>query len=356
MSATLPSITAPEIAKAAATARPITTPVEVAAVGDVYPAAAMDAPSARTSVSELLDRVHVVNKVSMCPPQQTSAAPPAPVADVPGRAGPLAPGAPGGDPGKPDGVPDFSPSPTGISAAFLWSYRIYNGLVLMFLNIPSTLKMLAHPDNAGSLLVPAIDSILTYPAAIGEVDARIFKKVDLTKLSTQKLLLLQLRDLLKIVKVMAYCLEAGITHVEQYLDTNARFVYAKLLDALGDDILLQQDLQALLDLVATPLVAAQNSRRTNAKGKSAPGDQGGPGGTAQGPGTGGTSHGRAPVERRRGLQGRGQEGRSPCPSPSRGPAASRSTSPLRRRYTTSPRRYTTSPRRSSKTLARPTGP
>src|SRR5579872_2128708 len=78
-------------------------------------------------------------------------------------------------------------------------------------------------------------------------------------------MLLFLREVFKILSVAKTCVEAGITHVEQFLDSNARYVYAKLVTEIGGDRLLQKDLLALTDLVTAPIDAGQQTRKAKAK-------------------------------------------------------------------------------------------
>ncbi len=196
-------------------------------------------------------------------------------------------GGPGTGPGTGTGpVPGGG---LGILVTLVRAVRIQVQILLLFLKTPSSITMLAHTPNADTSLLPAIDCINKYAGVILNADPRIANKVDLEKLAAQGRLLLQLRELLKIFSVGAYCIEAGITHVEQYLDACARFIYGKLVEALGEDILLQKDLQPLLNLVSLPIQIAQATKKSNAKtGKAnTPGTT-----TTTTPhGAGGTAHG-----------------------------------------------------------------
>ena len=165
-------------------------------------------------------------------------------------------------------------------------------LLLLYLRTPTDITMLAHPDKADTLLVPAVDCMLEFSAVIGETDPRILNKVDFDQVAAQKGLLIQLKKLLKVFKVAAYCVEAGITHAEQNLDGTARFVYNKLLEVLGEDVLIQLDFQPLVDLFATAIVAGQHNKKHGATGGTpAPAHGGTPGTGIPAPGTGGAQPG-----------------------------------------------------------------
>ena len=55
------------------------------------------------------------------------------------------------------------------------------------------------------------------------------------------------------------------THVEQYLDGSARYIYKKLLDELGEDRLMQSDFERLISLVAEPIVTGQETLKYKVK-------------------------------------------------------------------------------------------
>ncbi len=244
----LPTLGVIQIPQPADNPAPITTPVEDAN-GEVLPSQTQAQSGQPVPARDLFDKASGILELAICGPLS---------------AGPGA--AAGADSGKSPGPGPQSPtSPTGVQPNIIWAVRVLIQLILLFFRTPTNIKMLNHTNNADTDLVPAVDNILNYSAAIFDFDPRIQRKVDLVEVGAQKQLLLQLREVLKVLNVAAYCVEAGITHVEQYLDATARWVYGKLVDAIGEDTLLQQDLDKLVRLVTAPIQASQDTKKNNAR-------------------------------------------------------------------------------------------
>lgn len=193
---------------------------------------------------------------------------------------------------------------TGLTPLFIWVYGIVNQLFLMHLGTPPDLEMLAHSPNADLLLIPGIDVLLAMAPAIKDRNPRALRDVNLNKVAQTRDLLKQYRGLLKKTNVVSHCIEAGITHMEQYLHGTATRVYPRLQEQIATDYDFAQELQELTKLVKDPSEQSQQSKKVNKKveentiNKIVEGGQGqaqgtgttahgstGPGATGQGPGT-----------------------------------------------------------------------
>jgi hypothetical protein len=188
---------------------------------------------------------------------------------APGAANPSPPADPAPGPTTPtqktSGVdpPNAPPGPgSSDGVKLVWAVRIIVQLILMFLGTRTNPKTVKHSDNA-KLLLPGINDVLTYGGAIDETDSRIFKKVNFQDLTEQRDMLVLLREVWRMFMVAANSIDGGIAQIEQFLDGSARFIYSKLSSDLGGDLLLQSDLQALVDLINSSILAGNQTRKSN---------------------------------------------------------------------------------------------
>jgi hypothetical protein len=152
-----------------------------------------------------------------------------------------------------------------LSEALIWALRILIQLILMHLRTPPSIKMLPHTAHADTKLVPGIEALLKMAPAIMEEDPRALKGLDLSAMAERKELLLKYREVLDVLKLGAHCVEAGVTHLEQSLDGDARKVYPDVADLMRDNYDLHQQLAPLRSLVTDPVEQGQKTKKANQK-------------------------------------------------------------------------------------------
>lgn len=146
-----------------------------------------------------------------------------------------------------------------------WAVRVNFQLMLLFFGVRQSYAMLEHTPNAATDLMPAVDCALRFSDVITAQDPRVKSSVDFSVVAQQRQALAGLRELLRLGQAFCKHVDAGARHTEQYLDSVARFVYKRLQDSLGEDYLMQGDMEPLVNLVASPIDAAKESLRKNAQ-------------------------------------------------------------------------------------------
>ncbi len=185
--------------------------------------------------------------------------------------------------------------------------RVLALFVLMAFKCPPNLPNVGHTPNADTKLLPGIVSLLKAAATIQEEEPRAVEGVDLAKVALRKDLLVLYRAMWQVFKLAADSMEAGVTHLENYLDGTARQVYPHVSNLIATDREVEQVLKEFEDLVAGSSQLAHANQRINQRHAAPP-----PPATPAPPNQTGTP-----------PAGQGQGGTGPVisgPLPSQGPA------------------------------------
>ena len=135
---------------------------------------------------------------------------------------------------------------------------------LLHLDTPSDIAQLDHSDNAETHLGPAVECLERMEPIIRTREPRAMDGVDMDQVHRVRQQLPIYRQIEERLQTVAACVNAGIAHMEQFLDGTVRRVYPHLEDWIDSDRIMEDKFLPMTKLITDPVVKGAQTKAHNA--------------------------------------------------------------------------------------------